>query len=76
MINTLQVRVIKSNERERLEQEDAETENRKKPAHEAVREMKETVCRWVKESQQRRQEEARALREHFVGQFAASGASK
>lgn len=76
MVSALQVRVVKSNGRERLEQEVAKTETRKKTAHEAVREMKATICRWVTESQQKRQEEARALREHFVGQLAASVASK
>jgi hypothetical protein len=76
MISTLQVRVVKNNERERLEQDAAQTENRKNPAHDAVREMKATVCRWVTESQQKRQEEALALRERFLGQLVPSSASK
>ena len=61
MAKTLQVRVIKSTERERLRQEAARSADLKKSAHEAARDPVATVTNWIDEFRQKRRQECQAI---------------
>ncbi len=68
------VRLIKSSERQRLQQEGAKTETRKSSPQQAVRAMAATVSRWINEAQQKRLDESRLCRERLGRQHIQSGA--
>lgn len=66
-INTKQVRIVKSSERNRREElEQEKAANQKKTAQETARDMMSTVTGWVNELHLRQQAEtARAIRSLF-----------
>ena len=66
MVRKPQIKVIKRDERSRLEQKPAKQENQKKSKQEAARNMVSTVSNWVSDFQQRRREETKqALKNLF-----------
>lgn len=61
MLRQPRIKVIKRDERERLEQDAASSANPKKSVHEAARDLGATVTKWIDEFRHERREECRGM---------------